>query len=329
MAARTLLRVVAGVALSAAALVLLAQVADIPAALRLIAGVAPGTLVLPVLVVVAQFVVRSVRWALLLSAMGPARLRAADTVGPLAVGYLGNTVLPARLGEVVRIVVVARRTPTTATAATASVVVERAVDLLALLAIAAAAAGLVGPTGWAPFLVVLLLLVAVGAVLPVAARIADRLPHAIPARAHDIADRLLRALAAAHPPVVARAWLLSLVAWSGDALVMWLCARALGVDLPIGVAALLGAGAAIATVIPAAGGYLGTYELGAMAMAAFAGVPSDQVLGVILLAHAVAVVPLALMGIVAGARMLVIPGNPSQDPLRVEMVGVVPPDPAA
>ncbi len=314
MAGRTWLRVLVGVGLSVAALLLVAQLADIPGALDRILAVAPASLLLPLLVVLAQLWVRSIRWASILSVVGPVRLGAARVVGPLAVGYLGNTVLPARLGEVVRIVVVARRTPTTTTAATASVIVERPVDLLALLAIATAAAGIVGATGWLPFAVTLCILVVVGVLLPVAGSVAERLPHAIPDRARDVLDRLLRSLAAAKPPLVLRAWMLSLLAWSGDALVMWLCASALGVELSLGVAALLAAGAAVATVIPAAGGYLGTYELGALAMASVAGLPTDEAIGVILLAHAVAVIPLAVLGALAGGLMLAMPNAGSRPP---------------
>ena len=66
----------------------------------------------------------------LLTAMGPIPLGWHRVAGPLAGGYLGNTVLPGRLGEVVRIVLVNRRTGEPVTQATASVVVERAVVTL-------------------------------------------------------------------------------------------------------------------------------------------------------------------------------------------------------
>ena len=97
--------------------------------------------------------------------MQPGRISARAALWPTTAGYLGNVVLPARLGEVIRIVLISRRTPVTATAATASVLIERVVDLLALLAFAAAAYGAVGAIGWLPLAGMLVLLVAFGLVL--------------------------------------------------------------------------------------------------------------------------------------------------------------------
>ena len=88
------------------------------------------------LVVIAQLWVRSHRAGpILLSAVGsPAHIGTRDApCGRITAGYLGNAVLPARLGEVDADradLAGARRV--TATAATASVVIERVVDLLAL-----------------------------------------------------------------------------------------------------------------------------------------------------------------------------------------------------
>jgi glycosyltransferase 2 family protein len=308
---RILLRAVLGVAASVVALVLVGQGADIPAALGGVLAVDPRWLVLPVAVVIVQLGIRSVRWAVLLTAVGPRRLGARDVVGPLAAGYLGNTVLPARLGEVVRIVLVSRRTGVPATAATASVVVERVVDLIALLAVATVASAMIGATGWLPIAGMLALLGAIGMALPMAAPIADRLPQNLPERARDVLDRFLRAFAAARPPVIVRAWLLSLLAWSCDVLVVWLCAQALGIAVSPGTAALIAAGAAVGAALPAAAGYLGTYELGAMTMAAFAGVSADQALQIALLAHAIAVLPLALVGIISVVVMVIVPPGPT------------------
>lgn len=325
MSTRTLLRAVLGVAVSAVALVLVGQGADIPAAIGGVLTVDPRWLVLPIAVVIVQLGIRSVRWAVLLTAVGPLRLGARDVVGPLAAGYLGNTVLPARLGEVVRIVLISRRTAEPATAATASVVVERVVDLIALLAVATVASALMGTTGWLPFAGMLALLGAIGVTLPLAAPIADRLPNSLPERARGVLDRFLRAFAAAHPPVILRAWLLSLLAWSCDVLVVWLCALALGIAISPGTAALIAAGAAVGAALPAAAGYLGTYELGAMTMAAIAGVPADEALQIALLAHAIAVLPLALVGLISVVVMIIVP--PRRDQTDAETPGLPAPIP--
>ncbi len=188
-------------------------------------------------------------------------------------------------------------------------VVERGVDLLALLAIATAASGFLGTTSWLPFVVVLALLVGVGLVLPTATQLAARVPARLPSRVRDAIVGLLRAFAAARPGVVTRAWLLSLLAWACDALVIWLCAHALAIPLAPGAAALVAAGAAVGAALPAAAGYVGTYELGALTMAAFVGLPADEALQVALLGHAIAVVPLAVVGLAALVGMSIRPAT--------------------
>ena len=271
----------------------------------------PRSLVLPVFVVAVQLVIRAVRWGILLTAVGPVPLGPRQVVGPLAAGYLGNTVLPARLGEVVRIVLVSRRTGVPATAATASVVLERAVDLLALLAIATGASGVIGATGWLPFAAMLALLVVLGVALPATGWVAAHVPSVLPVRMRDVLVRFVLAFGRARPAVIVRAWLLSLLAWSCDALVVWLCAQALGIPITPGVAILIASGAAVGAALPGAAGYVGTYELGALTMAAFAGVPPDQALQIALLAHAIAVLPLAVAGLVAVVAMSLVPARRS------------------
>jgi uncharacterized protein (TIRG00374 family) len=301
------LRALAGIAVSIIAVVLVAQTADVPAALAQVATVDPRALLLPTVVILVQLLVRAVRWSGILSAMAGEPIGTRQVVGPLAVGYLGNIVLPARLGEVGRLVVVSRRTGASATASTASVVVERAVDLLALLSIVAAASAVVGATGWLPVAVVIVLVLGLVVAMRTGSWLANHVPTRVPPRIREIAIRLFAALAAARPRVVGRAFALSLVAWSLDALTIWLCASALGIQIPLGIAALIASGAAVGTALPAAAGYVGTYELGAMTMATLAGVPPEVALQIVLLGHAMAVVPLAVTGLVALAAMALTP----------------------
>jgi len=79
-------------------------------------------------VIATQIVLRSIRWRLLLpSPPGGGRTRVARIVPVLLVGYLGNAVLPARLGEPIRAYLVARREDLDAAEAFGSVVLERVV----------------------------------------------------------------------------------------------------------------------------------------------------------------------------------------------------------
>ena len=169
---------------------------------------------------------------------------------------------------------ISRRTPVTATAATASVLIERVVDLLALLAFAAAAYGADRRDR----------LAAVRRNARVARRVRARcfgrrdgwpphVPARLPARVRDVLVRLLGAFRATGPSAIVLAWLLSLLAWLVDALVIYLCAGALGIAVSPAAAILISAGGALGAALPAAAAAFGTYELGAVTVATFVGIP--------------------------------------------------------
>ncbi len=163
MSGRVLVRALVGIAVSAVACLVVAQGADVPAAVDRVLAVDPRWLLLPVLVVGVELWIRAVRWALLLTAVGPVALGPRRVVGPLAAGYLANAVLPARLGEVVRIVLVStphgnagdgrhRVGGPGAGHRPARDPGDRDVRL-----------GVIGATGWLPFVAMLGLLVVLGA----------------------------------------------------------------------------------------------------------------------------------------------------------------------
>ena len=103
--------------------------------------------------------------------------------------------------------------------------------------------------------------------------------------------------ASASLAVIARAFVLSLLAWFGDAFLFWVCAQGLGLQLDAASAIGIAVAADLATVIPSAGGYVGTYELGVVSAGVAMGFSSTQMLPLAIVAHAVAVIPLAVLGL--------------------------------
>ena len=90
-----------------------------------------------------QAVLRTFRWQALLPLRDRRSAVPAPRVGmAMLVGYLGNTLLPARLGEVIRAALIARIEEIPSAAALGSVLLERVTDVfvLALLGLGAAAA---------------------------------------------------------------------------------------------------------------------------------------------------------------------------------------------
>ncbi len=77
---------------------------------------------------------RSFRWSFLLSPLAP--IKAVRLFPVVSVGYMANNLLPARLGELVRAYVLARKERVSGSAAVATIAVERVYDGLTLIALA-------------------------------------------------------------------------------------------------------------------------------------------------------------------------------------------------
>jgi uncharacterized membrane protein YbhN (UPF0104 family) len=281
-----------GGAISLAALIVALQGIDLPRTLAQLRDVRPGPLAVAAAALVVQLGVRSVRWSYLLQPGPAGRVPGRRLVPIVLIGYLGNAVLPARLGDPVRAVLVGRREAVPASSAFGSVVLERAIDTLTLALIALPAAAIAGAPGWAVRTALLVTVVA-GAVVVIAQ---TALPGAavawVEARTRPRwrpwvagVDRFVRAMNG-------RGRLRALVAAGGLSLVAW-------VDLAPAGAMFVAAITVLGTAIPSAPGYLGTFELAASAAARSLGIAPEPALAFALLVHAMTVLPLAIGGAVS------------------------------
>ena len=304
---------VGGLAVSVIALLVVVNSVDVFEAFDIMAQADLRFLGAILVVMVGQFLVRGWRWRILLPPRPDGhQVPISRTIAPMLAGYLGNAVLPARLGEPIRAFLVARREQLDTLAAFGATVLERMVDtvtlaligLIAALALSAewwiivvgAAVGLGG-------LVMLGLLVAVGLT-----RMADLFGTVLERLGlHERTVRIQRWARSFATGVdrgrdvgrLLKALVLSVVAWVLDALVFWLAAMALGIDLDYPAAIIIGAVSVLSTAIPAAPGYVGTFELAATATGAAVGVPRAEALAMAIVVHVVTLLPLAVAGAVA------------------------------
>ena len=93
--------------------------------------------------------------------------------------------------------------------------------------------------------------------------------------------------------------LLSLGAWLCDAAMIWFVARSLQIFLDPAEALLISTITVLSTAIPSAPGYVGTYELAAVAIAGALGIPSGPALAMAVLAHLLGTVPSAIGGVIS------------------------------
>ena len=100
---------------------------------------------------------------------------------------------------------------------------------------------------------------------------------------------------------IGRALVLTLLAWGCSILAFTAGAQAVGIEPTMGQAALLAAGTNLATAIPAAPGYVGTFELAAVTIGASVGISRDDALAMAVLVHGFSLLITSIGGAIAFA----------------------------
>jgi hypothetical protein len=266
---------------------------------------APARLLELGLAIVLYFVacaVRGERWNVLLIENG-ASPRRADTYSLIAVGYLGNNVLPARAGDALRVVLIAPRAATDRRTAIGTLVAERLCDVLVLALLFASLAvtlfsGAGVDLGGRLELVALL----VGGALALGGLAAALLHH----RGHlRPIVRFLAPMAAATRNLRGRhgaeVLVLTVVVWALEGLVWWLTAQAAGLGIDVVEGLYLLALASMMVLVPAGPGYAGTMDAAVVVGARALAVPGGAAVTYLLLLRFVLMVPIGIAGLVLGA----------------------------
>jgi hypothetical protein len=254
-----------------------------------IASVSPGWLAASVVISLAIFLLRALRWVWILRPLG--RVPFFPAFRATAAGFAANTVLPARAGEVLRPAILARERGLPFPALLASVVFERILDALAQLVFLGIALAAV--------------LIALFAVVwrEATERLFELLFRLLPERLRPILRRIahtfLDGFASLKTPRLA-----ALVA--AGSLGMWLvinvqiyCVmRAFGLALPLSAAYVVTTAAVLGLAVPTPGGVGGYHAAVQFALTDVFRVPVATATGVALLAHAVSFVPISIVGFV-------------------------------
>ncbi len=295
-----------GLALSLVTLYLAFRGID-PGQLGAALGQASYAWLLPALVVIglAQ-VVRAYRWGRLFYPAPQPPLR--RSFSALSIGYLISTILPARLGDVVRAVLIGEGQGTKIAQAISTVIVERALDVFSIIAFLVILLPFVTlpPLLFRSALTIGVIFVVLSVALwlavwqqPRALRLAHWVFRHVP---RLDADRwtarvggLIDGLKILHAPrELGIATLLSLLIWGGGGVFYnYLVMRAFGLqDHVVPAGSLLAAAAfvqvviALGATVPSSPGYVGIYHAGVvLALSAF-GIPQTEALAYALVSHA-------------------------------------------
>jgi glycosyltransferase 2 family protein len=253
-------------------------------------------LLLAVLAYAGVTLVRGLRWYLILRrADVPASMLDAQAL--TVVGYMGNTVLPARGGELLRILLLGRRAGCSRVRILGTIVAERLLDVLTLLALLLAlaivsATEVRGISDLSLTAALALLALALGSLA--AWRIArTRLPERW---RQQVASLTLATRNLLSPQGLALVALTCLI-WVGEGVVYWLVAQALHLPIDLLQAVLLVVLSSLAAAIPAAPGYLGTYDAAILLGLAAMHVHGAQAISFALLVRLVIFVPITIAGL--------------------------------
>lgn len=257
---------------------------------------AAGWMALGVVVYLCSFVVRGLRWKVLLNELGehpPLR----DTTGLLTVGYAANTLLPARAGDAVRVFLMHQRTKAGASLMVSTLIAERLMDV-AVLATAFVVTSLIFagglPAGNRALIAAILLVLAAIALLVVRWAIrSDHIPDGVRGILRDgsLAVRQLRS--SRH---LAQVLGLTLLAWLLEACVYLICSKAAGVHLTFGQSFYVLSTAAMFTMIPSGPGFAGTMDAAIAFTMRVLGQPANLVLPFIVAVRVVIFIPITLIG---------------------------------
>lgn len=301
---RAFVRLGSGAAISGVCVFLVLQVVDLGQVGRHIGAATWPLLILGVIAIWADLLLRSMRWQALLQPLADIPL--VRVTRYLLVGYLANNVLPARVGELVRGHYAGGREGVSRASVVGTIIVERVLDVLGLVLIAGLAWSVTGMLGSIRPLLMAGLAVTVLAVatifgLPLLRRL--RMAQRFAARGHRI-HRLASDLASGL--VVVRRWqlllkasALTLLAWFATAVAFQAASASVSLQLSPAEVLMLSAGVNLATAIPSAPGYLGTFELAAVALAGTFGADPSAAFAMAVLVHAAILISTTIGGLLA------------------------------
>jgi glycosyltransferase 2 family protein len=251
-----------------------------------------------------RFWLTAVRWRLLLRPVK--RISVNRLFGVTMIGFAANNLLPARLGELVRAYALGRVEALPASLSFATIVVERLFDGLILLLFLGGSLPFLGPTPWVVWSAILagglylgllatLLALRARHGLVLLAQILDRLPPRLAERLRRLVDSFRLGLD------VLGDWrtlgliaLLSIAIWLVNALGVQALFAAFSLELPFQAATFVLATIAIALILPAAPGHVGTLQLGTVAGLTAFGVAPNLAISFSVIYHLANTIPITV-----------------------------------
>jgi hypothetical protein len=266
----------------------------------------------PALAVLAvAIILRAVRWRILF----PPEWRPAigSVTSALLIGYLFNSILPARAGEAIRVLVLNQRAGTPKFVALGTVVAERAVDVLVLLGLLFMVAPVLPSAHWLPralalgavaFVATTALFIAFALFGERPARVMLRPLSLFPGMSRERTDlaaaNLVRGFAVFRRAAIAGpAFGLTAVSWVLIALAFWICMAGFHLGLGFSAGLLVVVSVNLAMILPSGPAALGVFEAATLVALLAFDVDRSTALSYALVLHALNILPFILAGYIA------------------------------
>jgi glycosyltransferase 2 family protein len=252
--------------------------------------------------------IRALRWRILLTA--EKYISAQNVFWANMAGYLGNNILPARAGELIRAAYVSKENGLSVSYSLATGLVERFIDLVALVILGSAALNLAGIASGSlqdalklmaliaiVGLMVLLMMPYVGGRLSRILADLPRLNAATKEKIRALLEQFLDGVRALHHPQRAVGFMLftSLI-WLIDGVGVIILARALHMQFTLIQSFLLLAGLGLSSAIPSTPGYIGVYQFAAVIVLQPFGISNTSAVAFVIFLQAASILIVAFWG---------------------------------
>lgn len=303
-----LARLALGVAISLGSLAVLAWNMDWDSLAAALSGADYWWLLGSLAALLAAVWLKVIRWQLLLAPI--ARVSQRNVLYSISIGYLVNTVLPGRLGELARVYILARLERLSVVAVLSTVAVDRILDIVVLALMLAAVlpttdlpelvvqSGLLVGTGGVALLVVCLVL-AYPAGQALFLRVLTMLP-VFPGKA--VAERWAGSMMAGMEglrgiPAQLKVGATSAAIWIVSVFIFYFAQMAFHIDAPLWAAVLVATVTNLGMVIPSSPGYVGVFHYLVVLALGVYGVEKELALGYAVVLHVAELLPLSIMGV--------------------------------
>lgn len=265
------------------------------------------------LVYLSGFLIRGLRWRIMLLPIKPIPFM--STTYYIITGYMANNIFPARLGELVRALIIGKREQISRVSSLGSIGVERVFDgivLLGFMAITFFLSRLENNSTDTIKKIVIFSGIIFGSagILIIAARykrlyfegfvkkVTKYLPSAISSKLIDINSKLLDALSFLRfDRSLVLLILLSLFVWINEGLVFWIALNAFNLKASFVIAYFTLAFVNLGLILPSGPAFIGVFQgLNILAFSYF-GISEEIALGYSIIVHSVMIIPITIWGL--------------------------------